>query len=43
MVDEATKMGIDVELKKRFLEFLKSDKGFKLAVAGLLSLDTVIN
>jgi hypothetical protein len=33
----------DAELKQRFLELLRSDEGFRLAVAGLLGLDTVIN
>ena len=33
----------DAELKKRFLELLKSDEEFRLAVAGLLGLDTVIS
>jgi len=36
-------MAINAELKKRFLEFLKSDEEFRLAVAGLLGLDTVIS
>jgi hypothetical protein len=33
----------DAEFKKRFLELLKSDEEFRLAVAGLLGLDTVIS
>jgi hypothetical protein len=33
----------DAELKKRFLELLKSDEEFRLAAAGLLGLDTVIS
>ena len=36
-------MASDAELKQRFLELLKSDEEFRLAVAGLLGLDTVIN
>ena len=36
-------MASDAELKQKFLELLKSDEGFRLAVAGLLGLDTVIN
>jgi uncharacterized phage-like protein YoqJ len=36
-------MASSTELKKRFLEFLKSDEEFRLAVAGLLGLDTVIS
>ena len=36
-------MAVNAELKKRFLEFLKSDEEFRLAVAGLLGLDTVIS
>ncbi len=36
-------MASDAELKQRFFELLKSDEEFRLAVAGLLGLDTVIN
>ena len=36
-------MASDAELKQKFLELLKSDEEFRLAVAGLLGLDTVIN
>ena len=36
-------MASDAELKQRILELLKSDEEFRLAVAGLLGLDTVIN
>jgi hypothetical protein len=32
----------DAELKQRVLELLKSDEEFRLAVAGLLGLDTII-
>jgi uncharacterized phage-like protein YoqJ len=33
----------DTELKQRILEFLKSDEEFRLAVAGLIGLDTIIS
>jgi exonuclease VII large subunit len=36
-------MASNTELKQRFLELLKSDEEFRLAVAGLLGLDTVIS
>jgi hypothetical protein len=36
-------MTVDVELKRKFLEFLKSDEEFRLAVAGLIGLDTIIS
>jgi hypothetical protein len=36
-------MASNAELKQRFLELLKSDEEFRLAVAGLLGLDTVIS
>jgi ribosomal protein S1 len=36
-------MASDAELKQRVLELLKSDEEFRLAVAGLLGLDTIIN
>jgi len=36
-------MAVNAELKQRFLELLKSDEEFRLAVAGLLGLDTVIS
>jgi hypothetical protein len=36
-------MAINAELKQRILELLKSDEEFRLAVAGLLGLDTVIS
>ncbi|MCC6015642.1 MAG: DUF3782 domain-containing protein [Desulfurococcaceae archaeon] len=36
-------MSVDVELKRKFLEFLKSDEEFRLAVAGLIGLDTIIS
>jgi len=36
-------MTVDVELKRKFLEFLKSNEEFRLAVAGLIGLDTIIS
>jgi len=36
-------MAVNAELKQRILELLKSDEEFRLAVAGLLGLDTVIS